>query len=311
MAAARRPPPRGRTGIVGLERGSDLEAVRGAVSVVLPALNEATPLATFLAELVGVAQVHDWEVIVVDDGSSDGTSEVARGAGATVVRHERRRGYGAALKTGVRTATRRYVAFMDGDGQHAVSSMLDLLKLATTADMIVGARRSLRDSDVWRRPGKWVLNQLATYIAQESIPDLNSGLRVVDRDVLRRYIHLCPDGFSFTTTITLAFLDRGRTVRYVPIEVARPLTKSTVSVATGFQTLLLVLRLATLFQPLRLFVTASLLLMLAGFLWSIPYALEGHGISIGAALLVLSGVQLLFAGLLADQIATLRKERYE
>ena len=287
------------------------ESLTGRLTIVLPALNEEAPLATFLPQLVVIARQHDWEIVVVDDGSSDNTSGTALTAGAQVLRHERQRGYGAALKTGIRSTTRPYLALMDGDGQHTTASLLTVLEHCGEADMIIGARLSLRDSDVWRRPGKWLLQRLATYIAQEPIPDLNSGLRVINREVLARYIHLCPDGFSFTTTITLAFLDRRRSVRYVPIQIARPMSRSTVSVATGFDTLLLILRLATLFQPLRLFVTASIALVIAGVAWSIPYAWQGRGVSIGAALLVLTGVQLLFVGLLADQIATLRKERYE
>jgi len=260
---------------------------------------------------MGLARDHDVEVIVVDDGSSDATASVAIELGATVLRHERRRGYGAALKTGIRAASRPFLAIMDGDGQHTVGALAAVLRAAADADMVVGARAGIADTALWRRPGKWLIVRLASYLARQKLPDLNSGLRVMRGDVLRRYVHLCPDGFSFTTTLTLAFIDRGRSVRYVPITVQRPLSASTVSIATGLDAVLLVLRLGTLFAPLRLFVTASLVLGLAGVLWAIPYALQGRGISIGAALLALTGIQLLFAGLLADQIATLRKERFE
>lgn len=293
------------------ESSGALASLTGRVCVVIPALNESSALAALLPELIAAARMRDWQVIVVDDGSRDATAAVAAEAGAEVLRHGRCRGYGAALKTGIRATTRPVVAFMDGDGQHTIPSLLAVAARASDADMIVGARRGLAQSDVWRRPGKWVLIRLATYIAREPIPDLNSGLRVVDRNVLARYVHLCPEGFSFTTTLTLAFMDRGRSVTYVPIDVERSRSRSTVSVATGFETLLLVLRLATLFQPLRLFVTVGLALVLAGLVWSVPYAIDGRGISIGAALLVLTGLQLFFAGLLADQVAALRKERYE
>lgn len=288
-----------------------LDHLRGRLSIVLPALNEAAPLSTFLDGLTQLAARHAWDVLVVDDGSSDGTREVARRSGATVLGHERTRGYGASLKTGISAATREYVAIMDGDGQHTLTALGAVLAQATEADMVVGARPGLADTAAWRRPGKWLIVRLASYLARQKLPDLNSGLRVMRRDVLARYLHLCPDGFSFTTTLTLAFIDRGRSVRYVPIAVERPLSRSTVSIATGLDALLLVLRLGTLFAPLRLFVTASLVLMLAGLLWAIPYALQARGISIGAALLVLAGIQILFAGLLADQIAALRKERFE
>ena len=290
---------------------SGLDQLRGRLSLVLPALNEAAPLSTLLVELSRVAADQDWELVVVDDGSADATRDVAGRAGATVLRHERTRGYGAALKSGIRATTREFVAFMDADGQHTVAALHAVVGHAAEADMVVGRRAGLSATRLWRRPGKWLLLRLADYIARDRIPDLNSGLRVTKRELLLRYMHLCPEGFSFTTTLTLAFLDRGRSVIWVPISVEPSRSRSTVTVATGFETILLILRLATLFQPLRLFVTASLILIAAGLAWSVPYALDGRGISIGAALLVIAGVQLLFTGLLADQIATFRKERFE
>jgi glycosyltransferase involved in cell wall biosynthesis len=287
------------------------DALGGQLSIVIPALNEERGLGTMLPELMTVARERGFEVIVVDDGSDDRTHAVASELGATVIRHARRRGYGAALKTGIRAAGSAYVAIMDGDGQHTLKALAAVLAQATDADMVVGARPGLADTALWRRPGKWVIVRLASYLARQKLPDLNSGLRVMRRDILERYLHLCPDGFSFTTTLTLAYIDRGRSVRYVPIAVERPLSRSTVSIATGLDALLLVLRLGTLFAPLRLFVSVSLALAAAGVLWAIPYALQGRGVSIGAALLVLAGIQILFAGLLADQISTLRKERLE
>jgi hypothetical protein len=160
-------------------------------------------------------------------------------------------------------------------------------------------------------PGKWVLGKLAIFIANRPIPDLNSGLRTCRTDLVRRYLHLCPDGFSFSTTVSLAFLHQGLRVTYVPISVNPSTSRSTVTPSSGLETLLLILRLATLFEPLRLFVSASLLFIAAGLLYAIPYALLGRGVSVGAALVMLTGVQLLFVGLIADQISSLRRERFE
>jgi glycosyltransferase involved in cell wall biosynthesis len=281
------------------------------VSIVMPAFNEGPNLPAVLTPLLDEARRRHWEVLVVDDGSADDTAAVAARCGATVVSHPRNRGYGAALKTGIRAATAPFVATMDSDGQHTLEALDDVLAHAGDADLVVGARSGLRQSPLWRMPGKWVLQRLATFIARQPIPDLNSGLRVFRREVILRYIHLCPDGFSFSTTSTLAFLNRGRSVEYVPIQIKPRGGHSTVSMITGFDALLLILRLATLFEPLRLFVSAGLMLFGAGILWAIPYAAAGRGISLGAGLLVLTAVQLLFTGLVADQIASLRKERYE
>ena len=281
------------------------------VTIVVPALNEEAGLAEFLPDLVARAATAGWQVIVVDDGSTDGTVAVARSSSVEVISHRRKRGYGAALKTGIAAARGEWIATMDADGQHTIGALDAILAARTGSDMVVGARRGLRQSRLWRMPGKWVLGKLAAFIANRPIPDLNSGLRVCRAAVLRRYIHLCPDGFSFSTTVSLAFLHRGMTVTYVPISVRPSTSASTVSPLSGLETLLLILRLATLFEPLRLFVTASLVLLVSGTLYAVPYAIAGRGISVGAAIVVFTGIQLLFVGLIADQISSLRKERFE
>jgi glycosyltransferase involved in cell wall biosynthesis len=281
------------------------------VTIILPALNEEIGLTRLLSSLMERSTPNGWQVIVVDDGSTDSTASVARSLGALVIPHGRKKGYGAALKTGIRAATAPWIATMDADGQHTLEALETVLREMGSADMIIGARRGLRQSRFWRMPGKWVLGKLAVFIANRPIPDLNSGLRTCRTDLVRRYLHLCPDGFSFSTTVSLAFIHQGLEVTYVPISVSPSTSRSTVTPSSGLGTLLLILRLATLFEPLRLFVSASLLFIAAGLLYAIPYALLGRGISVGAALVVLTGVQLLFVGLIADQISSMRKERFE
>ena len=281
------------------------------VTIILPALNEEIGLARVLPPLMERAAVSGWRVVVVDDGSSDTSGSVARSHGAVVISHGQTRGYGAALKSGIGAATTPWIATMDADGQHTLDALEAVLGQRESADMIIGARRGLRQSRLWRMPGKWVLGKLAVFIANRPIPDLNSGMRACRTHLVKRYLHLCPDGFSFSTTVSLAFLHQGLAVTYVPISVNPSTSKSTVTPSSGLGTLLLILRLATLFEPLRLFVSASLIFMTAGFLYAVPYALLGRGVSIGAALVVLTGVQLLFVGLIADQISSMRKERFE
>lgn len=281
------------------------------VTVILPALNEEVGLTRLLPPLMERATMNHWQVIVVDDGSSDSTRAISRSFGAEVISHGRTKGYGAALKTGIGAASAAWIATMDADGQHTVEALEAVLAQRDSAHMVVGARRGLRQSRLWRMPGKWLLGKLATFIANRPIPDLNSGLRTCRTHLVRRYLHLCPDGFSFSTTVSLAFLHRGLEVTYVPISISPSTSTSTVTPLSGLETLLLSLRLATLFEPLRLFVSASLILMAAGVLYAIPYALLGRGISVGAALVVFTGVQLLFVGLIADQISSLRLERFE
>jgi glycosyltransferase involved in cell wall biosynthesis len=283
----------------------------GSVTVVIPAFNEATRVGEVVKQIVCRGFDFVAEVLVVDDGSTDGTASVAQAAGARVISYGDNRGYGTALKTGIRAAKTPFILTMDADGQHRTEDIGRLWALAEGTDMVVGQRTALIHSPVWRMPGKWVLRALAAYLTRRSIPDLNSGLRVIRRDVAMRYLHLCPRGFSFSTTMTMALLTRGYGVRYVPIQVRQRTGKSMVSVATGFDTLVLALRISTLFNPLHLFVPASVFFGSIGILWGIPYALAGRGVSVGSMLAIVTALLLFSFGLISDQISQLRLERFE
>jgi glycosyltransferase involved in cell wall biosynthesis len=290
------------------------EAATRRVTIVIPAHNEEQAIGEVLTRLRTQQHPAIAEVIVVDDGSTDRTAEIAEECGARVIRHPRNRGYGAALKTGVKGTDSDYVLTMDADGQHRLADVMKLCDAVSgerAPDCVIGHRTRLLHSPLWRMPGKWMLKALARVLTQRKIPDLNSGLRVVRREVLLRYLHLCPSGFSFTTTITVALLSRGYSVEFVPIEVERRQGKSLVSVGTGFQTILLVLRLASLFNPLRVFLPLALGLITFGTAWAVPYLVRGDGLTVAAMLSILTGVLLFGLGLICDQVAQLRLERYE
>jgi glycosyltransferase involved in cell wall biosynthesis len=291
--------------------GTPSAAETTTLTIIIPAYNEGSSIGAVLAALhEHVPQVID-EVIVVNDASTDNTAAVAQATGARVIQHRTNRGYGGSLKTGIRAAKTDYVLIMDSDGQHRVEDALALWQQRDTADMVVGQRTALLHSPLWRMPGKWVLGRLANYIVQRSIPDLNSGLRLMRRTDVLRYMHLCPNGFSFTTTLTIAFFTQGFTVAYVPIQIQKRVGKSTVSVSTGFQTLMLILRLAALFAPLRVFIPMSILSGLVGIGWGVPFALSGRGVSVGAMLAIVTAILLFALGIICDQISQLRLERYE
>jgi glycosyltransferase involved in cell wall biosynthesis len=254
------------------------------------------------------------EVIVVDDGSTDATASIAEAAGVRVVRHPSNRGYGASLKTGIRAATGEYVITVDADGQHRMEDVATLcaaIGVPNAPECVIGHRQQLLHSPLWRMPGKWLLTRLAQTLIQRKIPGLNSGLRIVRRDVALRYVRLCPNGFSFSTTITMALMSRGYGVAFLPIRVERRVGKSTVTARTGFQTILLVIRLATLFNPLRIFLPTSAIAILFGIGWAIPHLVQRHGLTVASMLAILTGVLLFALGLVCDQVAQLRLERFE
>lgn len=285
--------------------------MRDTLTVIIPAFNEAAGIATVLDELKHECSDFVTMVIVVDDGSIDETGRIARDHGAEVIRHPANLGYGASLKSGLRRSETAYVATFDGDGQHRASDLRRLWDARERAAMIIGARQQLIHSPLWRMPGKWVLGAVASYLVGRSIPDLNSGLRLVTREVALRYAHLCPRGFSMSTTLTMAVMSRGWPVSFVPIEVRPRQGRSTVTVATGFETALLLLRIICLFNPLRLFVPASALITVAGIAWGVPYALAGRGVSVGAMLAIVTAALLFSLGLICDQVSQLRLERHE
>jgi glycosyltransferase involved in cell wall biosynthesis len=288
-----------------------------SLSIVIPVYNEIQSIHNVFQEVLSIAEQRGWQVIAVNDGSVDGSGEALNELAGQhsgvmrVIHHTSNRGYGAALKSGIRSINTDLVATMDSDGQHTIAMLDALLKSAQISEMVVGQRREILHSSLWRMPGKWFLVLLASYLSQQSIPDLNSGLRIFHIAVIRRYLHLFPNGFSFSTTSTLILINRGYNVRYIPIDIRARTGKSTVTLRTGFDTLVLILRLIMLLAPLRIFLPISIVSVIIGITWAIPYLLDRRGLTVVSLLLILNGVVIFLVGLLADQVAELRKERFE
>lgn len=282
-------------------------------SIIIPAYNEAQAIGSVLQELEAAKFPWLKEIIVVDDCSTDHTAAIVEKASSfvTLLRNKNNRGYGASLKRGIHHATSDYIITMDADGQHKLKDLVNLVESTGDADMVIGARKGMWHSPAWRMPGKYVLKLLAESMIRQKIPDLNSGLRVVDRKVCLRYLHLCPSGFSLSTTLTMAILSRGYKVSFVEINVQKRIGHSTVNIMTGIETIFLILRLSALFWPLRLFVPASIFLFLVGLLWGIPYVIMGRGVSTGTLLFVFTSINVFALGILCDQISQTRLERYE
>jgi len=277
------------------------------VSIVIPAFNESASIAEVIAVLRAAAP---WrEIIVVDDGSSDGTGDHAAAAGATVVRHAYNIGNGAAVKNGIRRATGDYVLIVDADGQHPPEDALRIVSRLGEYDLVVGARSAETQATHARRAGNSALNRLASYLTGRDIPDLTSGFRGARASGLREFLHLLPNGFSTPTTTTLAFIKGGYTVAFEPIHARQREGQSKIRLARdGTKFLMIIFKIVTLFSPMRIFAPISLASFAVGVGYGIWNVVMHARIPNGSVLLILFAVVVFLVGLVSEQISALRFE---
>lgn len=283
------------------------------ICIIMPAYNEAGAIGKVLDKLVPMASENGWEVIVVDDGSSDGTGKIAEGCGAKVLTHSHNQGYGASLSTGIKATDADVVVFIDSDGQQDQNDIPRLLEHIGKYDMVAGARTKDSHIDLRRRPGKKLLKWFADYIAEEKIPDINSGFRAFRRDILLHYLHLMPKGFSFSTTATFAMLKGGHQIKWIPIKTTKRIGTSTVKqLKHGPETIMLMLRLTVLFDPLRVFLPVSgILTFLAVVMTALNFILYRRAVPASAIFLGISAVIIFMLGLLTDQVSAIRREQHK
>lgn len=291
------------------EEESYLPALDHAVSVIIPAFNEGAYVANQIRAVSDVMKTTGWvfEIIVVDDGSTDETGPLALAEGIRVLRNRRNRGYGASLVRGIAAARYEWILIIDADGTYPATAIPDLLALADVNEMVVGARiTKRREIPLVRRPAKWFLTRLASYLARRDVPDLNSGLRLIRRDLVDTYRYLLPTGFSFTTTITLAATSNDHEVAYVPIDYHARVGESKIRAGHAFDFVLLVLRIIVFFNPLRVFIPVGALMAAVG-LAKFVYDLTLQNISESALLGLLGALIVWAVGLLADQNARIAR----
>ena len=280
------------------------------ISIIVPTFNEEESIAEVIGTIETAMRAYEieHEIIVVDDGSTDKTLEIVRSKGVKIVRHDQNKGYGAALKSGIAKANYDLIAITDADGTYPASDIPILSKHINDDGydyaMVVGSRTGDHVKIPFlRKPAKWFLGQLANYLSESRIPDLNSGLRVFKRELVERFYDLLPDGFSFTTTITIAALTNGYQVKYVPINYYQRRGQSSIKPLRDFLGFVsLIVRLIVYFKPLNFFLPASLALLVVGLSKALIDFFHQNYFGVGSAIVILTAIQIGFLGLLADLI---------
>ena len=278
-----------------------------SLSVVIPAYNEEGAVRETIDEIRAAMDPTDvpYEIIVVDDGSVDGTRAEAEATGVRVEYNQVNSGYGATLKRGVKAATHEYVAIIDADGTYPAHYLPDMLAKCRDMDMVVGDRgAAMKNVPLIRRPAKWVLNNLASFLAERKLNDLNSGLRVFRKSELIPFLPLLPQNFSFTTTITLCMSCNNKRMIYTPIEYRKRVGKSKIKPMDFINFIILIMRAITLFNPLRIFIPLGLVFFLLG-VFKLVYDLSQWNLSETAIFAFLAAILIWSLGLIADMISRL------
>jgi glycosyltransferase involved in cell wall biosynthesis len=281
------------------------------LSIVIPAYNEEEGIRHGLDRIVEMKFHEKYEVIYVDDGSTDNTYQIVSEYPVTCLRHNVNKGYGAALKTGIRKAKGEKVVILDSDGQHDPKYLDTLIGMLNAYDMVIGERTADSFQVKNRQGGKRIIRMVGEHLVEQKLPDYNSGFRGFDRALISEMLHIMPNGFSFSTTSTLAFLKEGYTIGTFPIVVEERVGRSSnvKFLKDGSKALLLLLRIIMIFNPLKIFFPASALIFFIGTAWGVAgYFLAGRFPNT-ASLLVIMGMFIFFFGLLADQISMLNRTK--
>lgn len=283
------------------------------LSIIIPVYNEQKGIESTIYGIKKVIEgIHfNMEIIFVNDGSSDNTTKLLKDGVKNqkkirVIAHDQNQGYGAALKTGIRNSKYEYIAITDADETYPNDRIPEFYEtiLKKELDMIVGARVTKNVKiPIIRKPAKWILNKLANYLAEYDIPDLNSGLRIMKKETLLKFINILPQGFSFTTTITLAMLTNGYRVRYEPINYFHRAGSSKIRpIYDTLNFIQLIIRTVLLFRPLKVFLPISSIMFGIGIFLIIYRLVVGEEFGVTATVIFVGAIQLLAIGMLADLI---------
>ena len=285
----------------------------GTLTLVVPVFNEEKALDVFLPELTEYCRQRDYSLVFVDDGSSDDSAALIEtycdSTQFRLFRHKVNRGYGGAIKTGIRACNTDFLVTLDADGQHRPEDVGKLFEFASknSADMVVGKRQS-GNSGIYRAIGRKLIRWIAGLLVSLPISDLNSGMKLYRTELAKRYLVLCPDGMAFSDIITLVFVHRRDLVLETGIEVMpRSEGVSTINTSTALDTVFQILNIVALFNPGRIFFPLGVGFVAFGVAWGLPFIVRDEGVSVGTMLLLVFGLIFFLVGLIAEQVAQLRR----
>jgi len=287
--------------------------IKPEISVLIPAYNEAEIIADVVSGVRATMERlnRPYEILVIDDGSTDETALRAQNTGTRVISHPYNIGNGAAVKTGIRQAKGDILVMMDGDGQHNPECIAPMLEKIGRYDMVVGARSGDSESHFHRDLANRLYNLFASYICKRKIQDLTSGFRAVKSDIARQFISMLPNSFSYPTTITMGVIHEGYSLTYVPIKTNRRVGKSKIRlIADGSRFLLIILKIATLLSPMRVFLPVGLAIFLTGVGYGLfRFFVLGRSYGQASAMLITMSIVVFMVGLVSEQVAQLRYDR--
>lgn len=284
------------------------------LSIIIPAFNEAENLKIILPPLIDLCIQKNWVAIIVNDGSLDNTREVLGifpvSEHFKVIHHKLNKGYGATIKSGILECRTDFCITIDADGQHQFEDIERLYTclLFNDADMIVGSRKGNGSASFSRGIGKGIIRRIAKMLMSVPVYDLNSGMKIYRTKLVQQYLHLTPDTMAYSDIITLVFINNRHLVLEKPITIAsRMKGKSTVGVQSAFQTVMEIINIIVLFNPMKIFLSISIFTIFVTLVWGIPLLLQGRGISTGTLLGIISGILFFFLGLIAEQLSLIRR----
>ena len=291
--------------------------MKNNLSIIIPAYNEEESLKLYLPKLINFCELNKFQLIIVDDGSKDKTLDLCNMYADTseiinVVSHKVNKGYGGAIKTGIETATTKYIITIDADGQHNFKDVENLYKeiQLSNADMIVGSRESYKDKSKFRGFGKKIIRGFANLLMKIEVYDINSGMKIYRTELAIKYINLCPDGMSYSDTILLVFINFRHKVLEIPISINDRISGvSTIGAMTAIETIREIFNIIILFNPLKVFVPVSIFIFVLSLIWGIPLVLEGSGVSVGTLLGLMTSFLVFSIGFIAEQISQIRKNQ--